>query len=75
MKSLDLHGVEHDKVEFEIERFISRNFSLLPVKVITGHSQHNIDKLENIVSKHSLETYMENWTNRGAYIVRFGELE
>ena len=75
MNSLDLHGVDHDKVELEIERFIARNFSLFPVKVITGHSRFNIDKLKDIVSKYRLEVYMENWTNRGAYIVRFGELE
>ena len=48
MNSLDLHGVDHDRVEFEIERFIARNFSLFPVKVITGHSRFNIDKLKDI---------------------------
>ena len=75
MNSLDLHGVEHDRVGREIERFLAHNFSTLPVKIITGHSRHNIDKLRNIVSKYRLEAYMEKWTNRGAYIVRFGELE
>ncbi len=75
MNSLDLHGVEHDRVEFEIDRFITQNFSVFPVRVITGHSRFNIDKLKSVVSRYRLDTHMENWTNRGAYIITPGELE
>jgi hypothetical protein len=70
VNSLDLHKIDGDKIEFEIERFVTNNFSQLPVKVITGNSNQNIKKLNDVIKRHGLELYMEGWTNTGAYIVR-----
>ena len=70
MVSLDLHSVEPDRVEFEIDRFITNNFATLPVKVITGHSQSNIDKLKMIITRYRLAAHREMWTNNGAFVIR-----
>ena len=75
MNTIDLHGVEPDNVEFELDRFITNNYAVLPVKVITGHSKNNIDKLINIISRYRLSAHKEMWTNNGAFIVRPKELE
>ena len=54
MKILDLHSVDRDDILFKIEKFITDNFDDLPVKIITGHSKFNIDKLTDVVLKHNL---------------------
>ncbi len=69
MKTLDLHSVERYVIVFKIEKFITDNFDNLPVKVITGHSKYNIDKVNDVATKHGLNTHKERWVNSGAWIV------
>ena len=45
MKTLDLHNVERCDILFIVEKLVTDNFDNLPVKIITGHSRYNIDKV------------------------------
>jgi len=72
VKILDLHSVDRDGILFKIEKFITDNFDDLPVKVITGHSKFNIDKLTDIVLEHKLDAIRERWVNGGAWIILDG---
>tara|TARA_R110000824_G_scaffold232335_1_gene420320 strand:- start:155 stop:382 length:228 start_codon:yes stop_codon:yes gene_type:complete len=74
MKFIDLHDIDRDRVEFEIEKFVTNNFAVLPVKVVTGNSGYNIEKLKEVIKRYKLEAYKENWINTGAYIIRPGSL-
>jgi len=69
LKTLDLHNVERYDILFMIEKFITDNFDNLPVKIITGHSKYNINKVNNLVIKYDLKTHKERWTNSGAWVV------
>ena len=74
MKILDLHSVDRDDILFKIEKFITDNFDDLPVKIITGHSKFNIDKLTDVVLKHNLDAVRERWVNGGAWIILDNEV-
>ena len=69
MKTLDLHNVERHDILFKVEKFLTDNFRDLPVKVITGYSKYNIDKVNNLATKYNLKTHKERWVNGGAWIV------
>tara|TARA_Y100001963_G_C6538882_1_gene334563 strand:+ start:193 stop:420 length:228 start_codon:yes stop_codon:yes gene_type:complete len=69
MKILDLHSVDRDDILFKIEKFITDNFDDLPVKIITGHSKFNTNKLTDVVLKHNLAALKERWVNGGAWII------
>ena len=69
MKILDLHSASRDDILFKIEKFITDNFDNLPVKIITGHSKFNIDKLTDVVLKYNLNALKERWINGGAWII------
>lgn len=73
MKILDLHSVGRDDILFKIEKFVTDNFDNLPVKIITGHSKFNIDKLTDIVLEHKLDAIRERWVNGGAWVILDGE--
>ena len=72
MKILDLHSVDRDDILFKIEKFVTDNFDNLPVKIITGHSKFNIDKLTDIVLEHKLDAIRERGVNGGAWIILDG---
>ena len=69
VKTLDLHNVEKYDILFIVEKFVTDNFDNLPVKIITGHSRYNIDKVNNLATKHGLSTHKERWVNSGAWVV------
>ena len=69
MKSLDLHGYDHEEADFLIEKFITDNFQELPVKIITGNSQFFVKKTKEITKKHKLFCYKEGYVNEGCWIV------
>jgi len=69
VKKLDLHNVERCDILFVVEKFITDNFDNLPVKIITGHSRHNINEVNNTAAKYDLNTHKERWVNEGAWIV------
>ena len=72
MKILDLHSVDRDDILFKIEKFVTDNFDNLPVKIITGHSKFNIDKLTDVVLEHKLDATRERWGNGGAWVILDG---
>ena len=49
MKTLDLHGVRHEKADDQVRKFL--NFAALPCEIITGHS----GEMKNIVKKVATE--------------------
>ena len=69
VKTLDLHNVEKYDILFIVEKFVTDNFDNLPVKIITGHSKYNIDKVNSLATKHGLNTHKERWVNNGAWVV------
>ena len=69
VKILDLHNAERCDILFKVEKFVTDNFDNLPVKIITGHSRYNIDKVNELVTKHGLNTHKERWVNSGAWII------
>ena len=69
MRKIDLHNVEKYDILFRIEKFITDNFDHLPIKIITGHSKYNIDKVNNLATKHGLQAHKERWVNNGAWVV------
>ena len=69
MKILDLHSMDRDNIPFNIEKFITDNFDNFPVKIITGYSKFNVNKLTDIVLKYNLNAIRERWINGGAWIV------
>ena len=69
MKTLDLHNVERYDILYTVEKFVTDNFANLPVKIITGHSRYNIDKVNNLAVKYDLKTHKERWVNSGAWVV------
>jgi len=69
LKTLDLHNVERYDILFIVEKFITDNFDNLPVKIITGHSRYNINKVNNLAVKYDLKTHKERWINGGAWLV------
>ena len=69
LKTLDLHNVERYDILFIVEKFITDNFDNLPVKIITGHSKYNINKVNNLAVKYDLKTHKERWINGGAWLV------
>jgi hypothetical protein len=69
MKSLDLHGSEHDRADFLIEKFITDNFQELPIKIITGNSRYFIDKTKEVTQRHRLFCYKEGYVNEGCWII------
>jgi hypothetical protein len=69
VKTLDLHNVEKYDILFIVEKFVTDNFDNLPVKIITGHSRYNIDKVNNLATKYGLKTHKERWVNSGAWVV------
>ena len=69
VKTLDLHDVERYDILFKVEKFLTENFNNLPVKIITGYSRYNIDKVNNLATKYDLKTHKERWVNSGAWVV------
>jgi hypothetical protein len=67
--TLDLHGEEHDRADYLIEKFITDNIDNLPLKIITGYSDYFIGKVREIVDRHRLFCYKQNYTNDGCWIV------
>jgi hypothetical protein len=66
---LDLHGECHDRADHLIEKFITDNFDELPIKIITGKSEHFIRKTKEYVEKYDLFCYKENYTNYGCWVI------
>jgi len=69
LQTLDLHSIERYDILHAVEKFVTNNFDNLPVKIITGHSSYNIDKVNEIAARYELSTHKERWVNSGAWII------
>ena len=69
MKILDLHNAERCDILFKVEKFVTDNFDNLPVKIITGQSRYNIDKVNELVTKHGLNAHKVRLVNSGAWVI------
>tara|TARA_Y100000034_G_scaffold136776_1_gene215664 strand:- start:4118 stop:4330 length:213 start_codon:yes stop_codon:yes gene_type:complete len=67
MKTLDLHGILHHKVEIMVEDFILLNET--PLKIITGNSGGMISLVRQVVEKHGFSMEPESYYNLGAYFI------
>lgn len=70
MKTLDLHGVRHSKVELIVENFVLLNDT--PLRIITGNSPSMKALVRSVLKKHNLIADYENHFNLGALIIMEG---
>lgn len=69
MKELDLHGLYRHEVRDKVENFILLYSNELPVRIITGGSNHMRNLCINILNKHNFEFEIPAH-NPGEIIVR-----
>ena len=67
MKTLDLHGKRHDKIETEVVNFIFMHEP--PFEIITGNSKRMKSLVDQIITKHGFQSHPKNWINHGCLIV------
>ena len=67
MRSLDLHGVRHDKVDEKVRKFL--NFVELPCKIIVGNSDKMKLIVGDIVSEYGWDCRILNDYNTGTFVV------
>ena len=63
MKTLDLHGIRHEEVEWLLENFILLNNP--PLTVITGNSEYMRETLIQFCIKHDIK--FERWVSDGEF--------
>tara|TARA_B100000945_G_C19934396_1_gene391068 strand:- start:195 stop:440 length:246 start_codon:yes stop_codon:yes gene_type:complete len=68
-KTLNLHGIRHFDVKGKVEDFILRNFTALPIMIITGNSFDMQALVKEVVVKHNLRMTPEHANNMGSYII------
>ena len=67
METLDLHGMRHHQVEYEVENFVLLHD--MPVKIITGNSPVMKQIVQSVLDKHDLKGEVESYWNLGAIVV------
>jgi DNA-nicking Smr family endonuclease len=67
MKTLDLHGLQHDQAESAIINFIALNE--MPVQIVTGKSERMRRMVMNAAQKTGHEWHYQNWTNAGCLVI------
>ena len=67
MKSLDLHGIRHSKVDEKVRAFL--NYVDLPCKVITGNSNQMKLIVQKLVIEYGWECHEESTYNSGTFII------
>ena len=67
MRSLNLHGLRHEKVDDEIRKFL--NFVELPCKIITGNSEPMKNYVRGVVSEYEWACHEESAANPGTMII------
>ena len=69
METLDLHDLSHKEAENLAEEFIIKNFTNMPIEIITGNSI-NMQKILRIIAKeHNLRIVPSHANNLGSYII------
>ena len=69
MDELDLHKISHDEAKIIIEEFIIRNYTKLPIQIITANSVDMQNILTQIIIKHNLRMSASHPDNLGSYII------
>ena len=52
IKTLDLHGINHEEVDRLVENFVLLNS--LPLRIITGNSDKMKELVTNVLNKHDI---------------------
>jgi hypothetical protein len=68
MKTLDLHGLEHSRVETRVTNFVLLNDS--PLKIITGDSPRMREIVFKVLREYNFDYRPEHDLNYGAFIIR-----
>jgi len=69
MEILDLHNIKHKEAEILVDNFILKNFTSLPIEIITGNSIDMQNIVLNIVNFHKLNLRPSHPNNLGSYII------
>tara|TARA_B100000959_G_C14584731_1_gene461447 strand:+ start:130 stop:360 length:231 start_codon:yes stop_codon:yes gene_type:complete len=69
METLDLHDLSHKEAENLTEEFIIKNFTNMPIEIITGNSINMQKILKIIVKEHNLRIVPSHANNLGSYII------
>lgn len=67
MKTLDLHGIRHSRVDRLVENFVLLNNE--PIRIITGNSLAMRTIVDEVLHRHGLHAELENHYNLGSIIV------
>ena len=69
MEILDLHNIKHADAETLVDNFILKNFTSLPIEIITGNSVDMQKIVFNIVNVYKLNLRPSHPNNLGSYII------
>lgn len=70
MKTLDLHGIRHSKVEEKLMKFINHRLPLeIPFRIITGQSDYMHTLVTQLLQKNDLFWRYESYNNMGSIII------
>jgi len=70
MKTLDLHGVRHSKVEEKLIKFINHRLPLeIPFRIVTGQSDYMHALVTQLLQKNDLYWKYESYMNPGSLII------
>ncbi len=69
MKILDLHNIKHVDAKILVDNFILKNFTNLPIEIITGNSIDMQKIVFDIVDFYKLNLRPSHPNNLGSYII------
>ena len=69
MEILDLHNIKHTDAEILVDNFILKNFTSLPIEIITGNSVDMQKIVFDIVDFYKLNLRPSHPNNLGSYII------
>ena len=69
MDTLDLHNVTHADAQILAEEFIIKNYTSLPIEIITGNSIKMQNIVKEIIKNHNLRISPSHASNLGSYII------
>ena len=67
MKTLDLHGIKHHRVDEKVRMFL--NFAELPCQIITGNSSHMKNIVKKIIEEYQWFCHEKDSYNYGTLII------
>jgi len=67
MKTLDLHGIKHNKANEKVRMFL--NFVNLPCEIVTGNSPEMKKIVKSVVSEYGWSCHEKDSYNYGTLIV------